>query len=52
MEERKFKPRIKIVDDRKSQIQKKSATHAYDSPLAKAVRKHRDYKPPIKGKKK
>ena len=54
MEERKFRPRIRIKDSRKTKIQYKSAKKAYDSPLAKAVRdqkrkKHADYKPPIHG---
>ena len=54
MKERKFSPRIKVTDDRKSNIQRKSATSAYDSPLARAVRNKRraDYKPPIHGKRK
>lgn len=44
----KFKVKVKMKDSRKSKIQPKSATKAYDSPFAKAVRK--DYKPPIHGK--
>ena len=52
VKEREFKIRIKIKDTRKTTIQYKSVTHAYDSPLARAVRKQKDYKPPIHGRRK
>ncbi len=49
----KFKVKIKIKDSRKKTVQQKSATHAYDSPVAKAVRHGRsDYRPPIHGRRK
>lgn len=41
-----------MMDGRKSNIQPKSAERAYDSPLAKAVRKQKDYKKPSSYKRK
>jgi len=64
-EDRKFRVKMRIKDDREGVIQYKSAERAYDSPLAKAVRQertkariakfnqtHPDYKPPNHGKRK
>jgi len=57
VKERRFKVRVKVKDTRKSTIQQKSITHAYDSPLARAVRNKKrnklaDYRPPTHGKRK
>ena len=57
MKERRFKVKIKVKDTRKSNIQYKSATHGYDSSIARAVRnkkrgKPADYRPPVHGKNK
>lgn len=52
----KFRVKVKVKDDRKSNIQHKSVERAYDSPFAKARREQRkqraqaDYKPPKHGK--
>jgi len=55
MKERKFGVKLKIRDDRKSNIQRANKYQSTDSPLARAVRGAKpraDYKPPIHGRKK